>query len=154
MNDELKCLVFIWYTTGFIFYFFILLYPYNIFVTSGSIQYVNVLRGLLCLISTGIIPIKRSYSPNSIIPFPINEECIKTLEMALLMPTSANYFYNYLENYCVDKDALIYFGLYADLRIYIRMCEEGETEPNLRKQADTLYDDYILDNRQWNIFIP
>ena len=31
--------------------------------------------------------------------------------MALLMPTSANYFYNFLENYSDDKDALIYFSV-------------------------------------------
>jgi hypothetical protein len=93
----------------------------------------DVIRGFLCLIATGIIPIKRSYSANAIIPFPINEECIKSLEMALLMPTSANYFYNYLENYCTDKDALIYFGLYADLRTYMRMCEEEEGESELRR---------------------
>jgi hypothetical protein len=114
--------------TGFLFYFFINICPYNVFVTSGSVQYLNILRGVLCLVPTGILPIKRSYSPNAIIPFPINEECIKSLEMALLMPTSANYFYNYLENYCSDKDALIFFGLYADLRTYMRMCEEQEGE--------------------------
>ena len=75
-----------------------------------------MVRGLIWLIVTGIIPIRKSYTDNAIIPFPINEEYIKSLEMALLMPTSANYFYNFLENYAEDKDALIYFGLYADIR--------------------------------------
>lgn len=123
INEELKYISIIWYVTGLVYYFFINICPYNIFVTSGSVQYLNILRGLLfgCFRDPSN---KRSYSPNAIIPFPINEECIKSLEMALLMPTSANYFYNYLENYCADKDALIYFGLYADLRTYMRMCEE------------------------------
>jgi hypothetical protein len=102
-----------------------------------------LVRGLACLWITAIKPIKQSFSPNSIIPFPLNEECIKSLEMALLMPTSANYFYNYLENFCVDKEALIYFGLYADIRTYIRLFEDGEHETLLRKHADQLFKDYI-----------
>ena len=84
-------------------------------------------RGLALLIVTAILPLRASYNPNSIIPFPINEECIKTLEMALLMPTSANYFYEYLETLCgseKNKDALVYFGLYADIRAYLRILEE------------------------------
>jgi hypothetical protein len=74
--------------------------------------------------------------------------------MALLMPTSANYFYNYLENYCVDKEALIYFGLYADIRSYVRMFEDGEGEGLLRKHADQIFKDYIMFDREWNIYIP
>lgn len=78
-----------------------------------------VVRGLVFPWVSVVSPLRASYSPNSIIPFPINEECIKTLEMALLMPTSANYFYEYLETLCGTertKDALVYFGLYADIR--------------------------------------
>lgn len=102
--------------------------PHSNFVINEYVQYIEILRGLVCLVFTGIIPIKKSYTANAIIPFPINEECIKSLEMALLMPTSANYFYNYLENYSDDKDALIYFGLYADIRQYLRMSEDNEGE--------------------------
>ena len=52
--------------------------------------------------------------------------------MALLLPTSANYFYEYLENYCADKDALIYFALYADIRTYIRMVEDQESQIDVK----------------------
>lgn len=107
--------------------------PHSGFVKNEYVHYFNVVRGIFCLIFTGIIPVRKTYSANAIIPFPINEECIKSLEMALLMPTSANFFYNYLENYCEDKDALIYFGLYADIRQYIRMCEDREQEAILKK---------------------
>lgn len=99
------------------------------------IQYLDVLRGLICLIISAIIPIKKSYSPNIIIPFPLNEECIKSLELALLMPTSANYFYNYLENFCESKESLIYFGLYADIREYLRLVEEEYAKSEIYKQA-------------------
>jgi hypothetical protein len=84
-------------------------------------------RGLILLYFTAIEPLLASYSANAIIPFPINEECIKTLEMALLMPTSANYYYEYLETLCgseKNKDALVYFGLYADIRTYLRYLED------------------------------
>jgi Regulator of G protein signaling domain len=63
-------------------------------------QYLLVLRGLVMLYVTGIEPLRASYTQNAIIPFPINEECIKTFEMAMMMPTSANFFYEYLETLC------------------------------------------------------
>lgn len=128
MNFEVKWVTAAWYISGFIFFLTTLCYPDSPFVTGEYVQYLFIIRGLICLVVTGILPIKQTYSPNSIIPFPINEECIKTLEMALLLPTSANFFYDYLENYCLDKDALLYFGMYADLRTYIRMCEERSDE--------------------------
>lgn len=59
-----------------------------------------IVRGLVLLYITGVEPLRATYTSHAIIPFPINEECIKTLEMALLMPTSANYFYEYLETLC------------------------------------------------------
>ena len=109
-----------------------IIFPESALVTTNSLNYFMIARGLLSLLVTAVIPIKRSYNPNSIIPFPINEECIKSLEMALLMPTSANYFYDYLENSCENKDALIYFGLYADIRTYLRLIEDGESDEVLR----------------------
>lgn len=118
---------------GFIQFFVMIIYPDSSIITSNSVTYFMILRGLLSLLVTAVIPIKKSYNPNSIIPFPINEECIKSLEMALLMPTSANYFYDYLENSCENKDALIYFGLYADIRTYLRLIEDGESDYILRK---------------------
>ena len=132
----------------------LIIFPDSQIVTTNSLSYFMVLRGLLSLLVTAIIPIKKSYNPNSIIPFPINEECIKSLEMALLMPTSANYFYDYLENSCDNKDALIYFGLYADIRTFLRLIEDGEEEGVLRRQAEQIYFDYIGEGKQWDIEIP
>lgn len=74
--------------------------------------------------------------------------------MALLVPTSADYFYNFLENQSQDKEALIYFGLYADIRTYLRMVEEMVDEHYVKKQAEQIYRDYIIEEREWNIFIP
>lgn len=69
------------------------------------------------------------------------------------MPTSANYFYDFLEHYILDKEALIYFGLYADVRNYIRFCEEGHSEYELKNQAEQIYKDYVNVDREWNIYI-
>ena len=52
------------------------------------------------------------------------------------MPTSANYFYDYLENSPDNKEALIYFGLYADIRTYLRLIEDGFEEKDVRGHAE------------------
>lgn len=113
-----------------------------------------ILRGFFCLYMTAVRPLRQSYNPNAVTPFPLNEECIKSLEMALLVPTSADYFYNFLENQCEDKDALIYFGMYADLRTYLRMVEDYMDDKVMMKQVDQIYSDYISEQREWNIYIP
>ncbi len=98
-----------------------------------------VIRGLILLYYSAVQPLRASYSANAIIPFPINEECIKTMEMALLMPTSANYFYEYLENISgseMNKEALVFFGLYADIRGYIRTIEEGAERAIVKQHAE------------------
>jgi hypothetical protein len=84
--------------------------------------------------------------------------------MALLMPTSANYFYEYLETLCNSektKDALVYFGLYADIRTYLRLVEEQGAELNeLRAFAQQILVDYVGDGgfgikpKQWEVEIP
>ena len=154
ITQEYILIVITFYVTCFLYTFFMVLTPHIIFVRDGYVDYIMLVRSIICLYVSGVIPIRLSYKANSIIPFPLNEECIKTLEMALLMPTSANYFYNYLENFAEDRDALIYFGLYADIRQFLRMIEDGENIVPLRKQADSIYRDYICDQREWKMYIP
>eukprot|EP00347_Sterkiella_histriomuscorum_P012237 403369365 len=154
INFELKFISFIWIIFGFFQFMIMIFFPDSPIITTNSLNYFMVVRGLLSLLVTAVIPIKKSYNPNSIIPFPINEECIKSLEMALLMPTSANYFYDYLENSCENKDALIYFGLYADIRTFLRLIEDGESDFVLRSQAEQIFQDYIGEDKQWDIEIP
>lgn len=96
----MKIVMISWFLCGFISTLLIIYFRHSPIVTSEAIQYLEIIKGFLCLYVSAIKPIKLTYSPNSIIPFPLNEECIKSLEMALLMPTSANYFYNFLENFC------------------------------------------------------
>lgn len=131
MNHELKVLTFVQIAVDFIIFFFLIVAPKAEISSSNNLQYIMSVRGLVLLWVTAVQPLRASYSANAIIPFPINEECIKTLEMALLMPTSANYFYEYLETLCGserNKDALVYFGLYADIRTYLRLLEDQADE--------------------------
>ena len=79
--------------------------------------------------------------------------------MALLMPTSANYFYEYLETLCLqekNKDALVYFGLYADIRTYLRYLEEEEpVDTVVRPHALQILHDYVFEeSRQWEVELP
>ena len=154
INAELKIVTTVQVIVNFITFYLLIFCADTPFNHTNNMLYVLVLRGLFLLVVTAMIPIKRSYNPNSIIPFPINEECIKSLEMALLMPTSANYFYDYLENNCENKDALIYFGLYADIRTYLRLIEDGESESVVRDFAEQIFKDYVSVGRVWHIEIP
>jgi hypothetical protein len=87
-------------TMGFVAFLIIIVDPETSLSKSNNVQYIIIARSVLFLLVSAGLPLRATYNPNSIIPFPINEECIKTLEMALLMPTSANYFYEYLETLC------------------------------------------------------
>ncbi|TNV86484.1 hypothetical protein FGO68_gene14214 [Halteria grandinella] len=157
MTMELMTITVTQLAIGFLVFFIIIIDPETSLNKTNNVQYIIIARGVLFLIVSAILPIRATYNPNSIIPFPINEECIKTLEMALLMPTSANYFYEYLETLCGserNRDALVYFGLYADIRQYLREIEEGGEEQMVRAHAQQLIDDYIGDKRQWEVEIP
>lgn len=138
MTFELMTITITQLAIGFLIFFIIIIDPETSLNKTNNVQYIIVARNVLFLIVSAIMPLRATYNPNSIIPFPINEECIKTLEMALLMPTSANYFYEYLETLCgtdKNKDALVYFGLYADIRSYLRLIEEGAEEQMVRAHA-------------------
>lgn len=143
LNNELKIVTVSQTGIAFLIYFLLVIFPEAEVNKSNNMQYIMALRGLLFLLVTAVIPLRQSYQPNSIIPLPINEECIKTLEMALLMPTSANYFYEYLETRGElgnalgenGKEALAFFGLYADIRTYLRLFEEQANEESKREHA-------------------
>jgi hypothetical protein len=164
MTSELLTVTLVQFVVGFIIYFYLVVVPESLVSRTNAIQYIMLARGFIFLYVSAIKPLRESFSANAIIPFPINEECIKTLEMALLMPTSANYFYEYLETLCNSektKDALVYFGLYADIRTYLRLVEEQGAELNeLRAFAQQILVDYVGDGgfgikpKQWEVEIP
>lgn len=68
------------------------------------------------------------------------------------MPTSMNHFYQYLQNLEEYNEALIIFGLHADIRIYMRMYEEREffTRENINHKAVQIFEDYIIEDCKWS----
>lgn len=72
------------------FYIACIIYAYNsVFVILGLFMYIEVVLCLSLLYLTSIRPIMKSYEPNPIIPFPLNQDCIESLESAMMMPASS-----------------------------------------------------------------
>jgi len=158
ITKEFMIVTFMQLSVDFVIFFFLIVDSTATFSTSNKLQYLMIFRGLVLLYFSAISPLRGTYTSNAIIPFPINEECIKTLEMAMLMPTSANFFYEYLETLCeqeMSKEPLVFFGLYADIRTYLRMVEEKQEQEELRRHAEQVIRDYLKEeDRQWEVDIP
>jgi len=94
---------------------------------------------------TAVKPIRRTYEPNFIVPFPINDELISNLESAMLMSSSSKFFHEFLEEDLDDVKALSMFSLYVDLRIFYNLLGDPNTKyKQLQEQAQTIYSDYVL----------
>jgi hypothetical protein len=108
---------------------------------------------LFCVGISGVYTINMTYKPNEIIPFPINEDCISNFVVAIIMPTSMTHFYKYLENLKDYDEALIIFGLHADIRIYMRIYDEKEffTRDQIHSKAVEIFEDYIIEDCKWKI---
>lgn len=55
------------------------------------------------------------------VPIPFPPDGLTRLDMVLHNPLAADAFFMYLDD-LEDKDAPVFFGLYADLRNYDRAC--------------------------------
>ena len=79
---------------------------------------------IVLLFVSGIIPLRLSYKPNEIMPFPLTDDSVESFDLAIIMPTTMQYFYNYLEARDDFNESIIVYGLHADIRMYMRMVEE------------------------------
>lgn len=72
------------------------------------------------------------------------------------MPTSMTHFYQYLQNLPEYDEALIIFGLHADIRIYMRMYEQREmfTKEQIHSKALQIFEDYIIHDCKWTLQNP
>ena len=61
----------------------LLYFTHSHFVIYGGFLYFEILLNLASLYITGWEPVKLSYLPNTIIPFPLNETTISTVELAV-----------------------------------------------------------------------
>lgn len=71
-------------------------------------------------------PIKRTYQQSKIIPFSLSQECITNVESAMIQPVSSKYFYDYLFHDVADLKGVTLFALYADLRLFMVLCDKGD----------------------------
>jgi hypothetical protein len=79
ISNECKVSITIKFVTDF-FYCACLIFLYDsFFVVMGFVQYIQVALNLTLLYLCAIKPISKSYEPNMIVPFPINDELISNL---------------------------------------------------------------------------
>ena len=118
-------------------------------------MHILTVRNLICFVAAAAIPILRTYKHDLILPFPVNRECIRSLEMVLHIPIAAEYFYEYLEKLSNDDNAPAFFGLYTDIRAYDRMWKDEDTTRDERlQQAFEIYDNYVKEGAEWELSLP
>ena len=134
-------------------YFIIFWYVDSPFVQLGYIVYLTTLLDIAQMFITGVYTLRQTYKINQIIPFPINEDCICNFMVAIIMPTSMTHFYQYLQNLPEFDEALIIFGLHADIRFYMRMYEERDefSRDMIHAKAVQIFEDYITEDCKWMI---
>lgn len=123
------------------------------FVFHGYLGFVCIALDVAIILTTGLYTLVMTYRPNQIVPFPINEDCISNFVIAIIMPTSMTHFYQYLQNLTEFDEALIIFGLHADIRIYMRMYEERAffTTDQIHQKAVQIFEDYIVEDCKWTM---
>lgn len=123
INTEIRLMTTILFATDFMYITSIILLYNTTFVVLGFIQYIQVTLCLSLLYITAIRPIQKSYKPNPIIPFPLNQDCIEQLESAMMMPASSQMFYEFI-NDLGDIRGITLIALYADLRLYMNLVND------------------------------
>jgi hypothetical protein len=122
----------------------------TMFVILGFLQYIEVILCLSLLYLTAIKPIYKSYQPNRIIPFPLSQDLINELETALMMPTSSQTFYEFI-NDLGDIRGITLMALYADLRLFLNMVSDQAPDEELREQAMVIFKDYIIEGNTYEM---
>ena len=123
INKEIRIMTTILFASDFMYITSMILLYNTTFVVLGFIQYIQVALCLALLFITAIRPIQKSYKPNPIIPFPLNQDCIEQLESAMMMPASSQMFYDFI-NDLGDIRGITLIALYADLRLYMNLVND------------------------------
>ena len=98
INKEIRRMSIALYITDTLYVASLLFLYDTVFVVLGFVQYIQVACCLFLLYLTGFHKILQSYKPNEILPFPLTQESIESLDSALLMPTSCQTFYEFLND--------------------------------------------------------
>ena len=72
INSEIRLCVVILFTCDLLYISCLVLLYNSVFTVLGFLQYFLVIQCLALLYLTAIRPIRKSYEPNNIIPFPLN----------------------------------------------------------------------------------
>lgn len=113
--------------------------------------YVETIFDMFIMLESGIRQIYKTYQPNEIVPYPLNEDCIYDFELASIHPTSFNYFYRYLDNLDDFWEPLIAFGLHSDILYYNNMIENECDLAEIHEKAVEIFEEYIIENCKWQL---
>ena len=68
----------------------------------------------------------------------------------MMMPASSQMFYEFI-NDLGDIRGITLIALYADLRLYLNMIGDQESPEEIAKQAQVIYQDYIIENNTYEM---
>jgi len=126
---------------------------YTVFDDSRYIYFL-IIFDFFIMFETGIHMLYKTYKPNEIIPFPINIDVINSFKLAIVMPLPTTHFYAYLESLLEYEEALIIFGLHADISMYNKMVEEDDNYEDYKNKAVDIFEDYIIEDCNYQIEQP
>jgi Sodium:neurotransmitter symporter family len=118
MNWELQRVTFFKIVCDSCWVFSLLFLTETWFVVYGFFEYFDVLLCISILYISVIEPIRGTYKANEIIPFPLNEQVIRSAESSMAHKISSRYFYDFLCRDLKDLKSLSIFALYSDLKRY------------------------------------
>jgi hypothetical protein len=128
ITREMKTMICVKFIADFLYAGTLIFFYDSAFIVLGFGEYFLIAFCLVLLYITAIRPVRLTYEPNLIVPFPINDELISNLESAMLMSSSAKYFHEFIEEELDDMKALSLFSLYVDLRIFYNLLGDPNTK--------------------------
>ena len=111
--------------------------------------YTLILRALLTSVLIGGPPLyhtRPTEEDKYFFPLPPSRECIEKVEMVLNVPVAVDTFYDYLTGRCThfnEQDAIHYFSLYVDLRMYDRACSQEAPDEDKLAMAEAIFGEYL-----------
>ena len=150
INTEIRAMTTLLFITDTLYISCLIFFYDTYFVVLGFCEYFTVTLCLSLLYITAIKPVRLSYKPNPIVPFPLNQDCIESLESAMMMPDSSQKFYEFI-NDLGDVRGITLIALYADLRIYMNMVSDGLGNDQLHAQAMVIYKDYVVQDNTYEM---
>ena len=150
IRDELHAVLAVWFAASFL--------ATAAFVYSDAqkweyLTFLLVARSLAVALITGVKPLYQTYLNKSFILLPPSASSIESLDMVLVIPMASDFFYNYLDARADDPQAPFLFGLYADLRMYDKQCQDEEDERVRLESAHYINDNYLQPEGQYQVAV-